>query len=346
MAFLSREQRLVQKIVQWTGSSFIGDDCALMPDERLDLVSCDLLVEGTHFCLDWTDWESLGAKSCAVNLSDIAAMGGRPRFITVGLVLPADISESCLQSFYRGAIETLRPHGVEIVGGDLVLGKSVVISVTVLGESALAPQAAIMRDGAQPGDVVVVTGEFGSSALGLQLLRTGAPRDQSAYLPFFHSHLRPVPRIDEGMHFSLITQGRASLMDASDGLADALCQIARMSNVAIEIDSESLPMHPDLQSISPQLDLEPLELALFGGEDYELVGTMAPEAWQRLQDENAGKMFKEIGRVKAPGSDPSALLGEVCLMQNRKPMMGARAAKLGLSPAGALDLSHGFEHFC
>ena len=142
---LTREQVLVKKIKEWTGSSYIGDDCAVLADGKL--VSSDTLVEGTHFRLDFASWRQLGWKSCAVNLSDIAAMAGRPRYLTVALTLPAtcpDLEQS-LEQFYLGFTQCARAFGAEIVGGDLTVGPHFVVNVTAIGERSKPLMGGTMR---------------------------------------------------------------------------------------------------------------------------------------------------------------------------------------------------------
>jgi thiamine-monophosphate kinase len=364
LVFLSKEQTLVQQIALWTKSAYIGDDCAVLPGQTV--ISTDALVEGTHFSMDFTDWYTLGYKSCAVNISDVAAMAASPRYLTVALVLPQAIAEESLRQFYAGFMACSSLYEAQVVGGDLTRGAQIVISVTVLGEAG--EYGPMLRRGAQVGDCVVVSGNFGASALGLELLlrargdlpsgssitdysitgsslspfsisslasSIGDPACAIATAALLERHLKPEPRVNEALALVAACKGRGSLMDASDGLADALSQIAQASGVGMEIDLASIPLAPELSAVAARLGLDPYALAFFGGEDYELVATM-PEAI--FKEHKAELPFVKIGTVVA-----------------------ARAALVKLNFAGGplptqfrglvsdgdlLDLSNCFKHFC
>jgi len=336
---LTREQVLVKKIKEWTGSSYIGDDCAVLADGKL--VSSDTLVEGTHFRLDFTNWRQLGWKSCAVNLSDIAAMAGRPRYLTVALTLPAtcpDLEQS-LEQFYLGFTQCARAFGAEIVGGDLTVGPHFVVNVTAIGESHEG--GLLLRSGAQPGDVVVVTGTFGSSAAGLELLLQGhgasSPEGREELLL---AHLEPQPRLAEALALVRLVGSRGALMDASDGLADALWQIAEQSQVDIEVDLEAIPRSTAMSSFAHAIGVNPYQWALYGGEDYELVATISAGDWLKAQSlAGEGFPFKKIGVVLAGPPAPAG-----------SELEGARVRLLASGDSsgtfsGVVNLSNCFKHF-
>ncbi|CAN5593641.1 thiamine-phosphate kinase [soil metagenome] len=348
MAMLTREQVLVKKIKQWTESSYIGDDCAVLQGGKL--VSTDTLVEGTHFRLDFTDWRKLGWKSCAVNLSDVAAMAGRPQYLTVALTLPPEPEskrlptlEDNLEQFYMGFSQCAKSFGVDIVGGDLTVGPLLVINVTVIGESHEAGM--LMRSGAQPGDVVIVTGQFGSSAAGLQLLLqgkavtfSGGPREE-----LLTAHLEPAPRLREAWTLVELVGSRGSLMDASDGLGDALWQIAEQSQVDIETDLESLPLSAAMLDFAKLSAVDPYQWALYGGEDYELVATISASDWSKAQwqadQNNTNFPFKKIGVVLASPSES----GDNSLERARVRLLSTgRGDDCGNS---VVNLSNCFKHF-
>ena len=339
MAMLTREQVLVKKIKEWTESSYIGDDCAVLGGGQL--VSTDTLVEGTHFRLDFSDWRQLGWKSCAVNLSDIAAMGGRPQYLTVALTLPPEDDalgglEQNLEEFYLGFGQCAKRFAVEIVGGDLTVGPLLVINVTVIGASR--PAGMLMRSGARPGDVVIVSGNFGSSAAGLQVLLQGANRAGQEEL--LAAHLEPIPRLLEAEQLVNLVGSRGSLMDASDGLGDALWQIAELSQVDIEIDLETLPLAQAMVNFAKSSGVDPYQWALYGGEDYELVATISAADWAKAQSQSAVAFpFKKIGVVLA--SPPELVKSdEEC---SRVRLLAGD--KLSDQLNGVVNLSNCFKHF-
>jgi thiamine-monophosphate kinase len=288
---LTREQRLIELIKQITAESLIGDDCAMLPGRRL--VSSDMLVEGKHF-LTGMALGDLGWKSMAVNLSDIAAMGGTPEFALVNIGLPAKFSSREFRLLYLGLHECASAYGTRIVGGDITGSDLLVISITVLGLAH--PLCLLQRQDAHAGDLIVVTGDFGASALGLALMREGRCGDpEGAYC--LARHCRPQPRLKEARLIADLTGScGAACMDASDGLADALLQIAAASKVAIEVDAEAIPVEAKTKALAVVLGLDPLELALYGGEDYELVACLKAPLAERLCQTGS---FKIIGKVAA-----------------------------------------------
>jgi thiamine-monophosphate kinase len=285
----TREHRLIAKIKQWTDERLIGDDCALLPGQTL--VTADTLVEHTHFVIPGISYADLGWKSIAVNLSDIAAMCGRPRFAIVNLTLPPQVREADIEHLYLGMVDCARAYRCRIVGGDLTRGDIIVISITVLGEAH--ERGVALRNGAKPGDVVVCTGDFGASAAGLWTMQHGeAPH----YKHVSQKHFRPLPRLCESWSLVRATGGRCALMDASDGLADALVQIAAASKVGMDIDASNLPVHAETRDVAKRAGVDVMDWILYGGEDYELVGTIAPEHWSQLQ-ESPHNAFVKIGTV-------------------------------------------------
>ena len=179
------EHRLIEAIKGWAGDHYIGDDCAVLPHQQL--LTSDTLVEGTHFVTPLTSWLDLGWKTLAVNLSDIAAMAGRPRFAVISLTLPAHVEHRQLREFYAGLIDCAGAYRTEVVGGDLTRGALMVVTATVLGEAHA--NGCLRRSGANAGDVVAVSGDFGASAAGLWALQSGA----AGYQLVKQRHCRPLP---------------------------------------------------------------------------------------------------------------------------------------------------------
>ncbi|HEY9712467.1 MAG TPA: thiamine-phosphate kinase [Chroococcales cyanobacterium] len=299
----TREHALVEAIKTWADTSFIGDDCAVLPGNQL--ATTDTLVEGTHFLLGKISWRDLGWKAVAVNLSDVAAMAGRPRYLLVSATLTPRISKAEFQELYLGMVDCAKTYGAQIVGGDLTRGESLVLSVTVLAD--VHEVGCLLRSGAQAGDAVVVTGDFGASRAGLWLIQEEGenisfeqPIIESAHGSHcLRAHFRPLPRLCESWSLVRRAGSRAALMDASDGLADALAQIARKSRVGMQIDLERLPIHNETRVVAQKAEIDPLDWALYGGEDYELVGCMADASFQGWSRDNP---FIKIGTVTDGGS--------------------------------------------
>lgn len=265
----------------------IGDDAALLelpPGQQL--VACtDTLVEGVHF-LRGTAPADLGWKALAVNLSDLAAMGATPAWALLALTLPA-AGRDFVQGFAEGYAALARQHGVALVGGDTTQG-SLTITLTTLG--GVPAGTALTRSGARVGDVVCVTGTLGGAAGALRCLQARA----EAPAPLLQRLHRPVPRIEAG----LALRARASAcIDVSDGLVADLGHICAASGVAAQLDADALPLAPELTSL---FDAESCrELALAGGDDYELCFTVAPErvAASLAALADAGCVATPIGRI-------------------------------------------------
>ncbi|MDE5944427.1 MAG: thiamine-phosphate kinase [Rikenella sp.] len=263
-----------------TGWEGIGDDCAVIPwrDGESLLVTTDLLVEDIHFLRDRISAYDLGYKALAVNLSDVAAMGGKPTatFLSLGLPTDSGVGVEWCDAFFEG----YRSFGVPLLGGDTTSSKSgIVVNITVLG---LASNDCIKRrDAARPGDRIAVTGPLGDSAAGLQALLNNLPSTPEI-AALIEAHHRPQPHLTEGEWLG--RQGSVhAMMDVSDGVASDLRHILRASSVGATVDLGQLPVSPLLQDTAAQYGWDARELALTGGEDYVLLLTVGPEAADDLQ---------------------------------------------------------------
>ncbi len=264
----------------------IGDDGAVLrPDANLDLVTViDTLVEGVHFPAD-LNAADIAYRAVAVNLSDIAAMGARPRWMTLALTL-SQADEAWLDAFATGLFAAASEHDVALVGGDMTSGEKTVVSVQITGD--VGKDAAILRSGASPGDTIYVTGTVGDAAAGLELMSEGR---SDSYLQ--GRFCRPSPRV----HYGQSLCGFASAaIDVSDGLFGDLSKLLAASNVGADIDLRELPLSAALQS---NFDAESQRrFALSGGDDYELCFTAAGNS---LPD--AGDLrITPIGRVTSGDS--------------------------------------------
>jgi thiamine-monophosphate kinase len=230
-------------------------------------------VEDVHFRLSTITWEELGWKSLAVNLSDIAAMGGQPRYALLTLGLNDSASVEDLQTYARGLASAGREFSTIIVGGDIVASpKALFFTVALYGlvpEDGMGPP--MTRSSARPGDLVAVTGELGKSAAGLRLLSGTHSASAEALAALRQAHNRPRPRVKEG--FALRASGVQTALDISDGLAGDLGHVARLSHVGIRLAAQELPVHPFVREAFGE---EGFGLALFGGEEYELAFTAPP----------------------------------------------------------------------
>jgi len=280
------------------GSGIVDDAAILKASPGMDLVlTTDMLVEGRHFDLKLiTPWQ-LGAKSMAVNISDCAAMGAKPKAALISLGVPGSFPVADLESFYEGLNSWGGSYGVEIVGGDTVGSDKFVVNVALLGE--VESGLALRRNAAKPGDALFVTGSLGDSAAGLHSILNPSPLGAETAPLLVKRHLTPVPRFTAGRF--LVTQKCSSCaIDVSDGLSSEILHICAESSVGAEIHEEALPLSDALLHYCSQRALDPLSFALNGGEDYELLFTVPlagiSKVLQRLPGET-GTACKSIGRI-------------------------------------------------
>ena len=259
------------------GVTGIGDDCAVMTQRSgLDsLVSTDMLVEGTHFLRKEIAPFDLGWKSAAVNLSDIAASGGRPTGTFLSLALPPGLSGEWVDAFLDGYAQISERYGVPLLGGDTTASSGLIcINVTVVGECPYG--RAVLRSGAKVDDLVCVTGPLGDSAAGLKAILDGVKRDPDVQT-LIDKHYRPAPRVEEGQQLRL-NLGVHAMMDISDGIGADLNHILEASEVDAEIDPAAIPLSLALKRVCAREGWDPLKLAVSGGEDYELLFTCTRQA--------------------------------------------------------------------
>ena len=287
----------------------IGDDAAaIVPAEgQLSLVTSDMLVEGVHFDLVLSDPLTLGKKSLAVNLSDLAAMGAKPRYFLLSLAIPSALTLEFFDDFISGLMQRAEQFGVTLVGGDTCSSKGgLVISVTAIGEQM--PESVVRRSGARPGDLLFVTGTLGDSALGLELLRQG---EHSGLM--VERHLDPEPRVAAGI--LLAESGLATAMiDVSDGLLADLGHILSLSNVGARVELGNIPLSPGYTEEITRFAGDPFSLALGGGEDYELLFTAPPLFEDRVFSllAECGVGVSLIGEITASGLSVIDVGGEEC----------------------------------
>jgi len=269
----------------------IGDDAAAWHGNALtQLATVDSFIQDVHFSLDITPWKELGWKALAINLSDIAAMGGVPRYALISLALPAHTEVDDVTALYQGMIELAQQFGVAIVGGDTSSAPLVAINITILG-SARSEDNILTRSGAQAGDRVAVTGYLGAATAGWEMLTKELQFDPEATAGLKRAFLHPYPRIAEGQ--LLVDQGVKTAIDISDGLISDLNHICKASQVGARIEVDHVPIEP---AVRANFGDRALELALSGGEDYELLFTANTEA---------------IDKIKARAPCPITIIGEI-----------------------------------
>jgi thiamine-monophosphate kinase len=256
----------------------IGDDAAWV-DNTLgsSLVTADLLVEGVHFNLKWTSMFELGYKSLAVNLSDIAAMGGVPGYVILSLGIPAHFDSKQVALFYQGIFALAKPNRVSLVGGDTNVAKSLTISVCVIGH---APYPPIRRNTAQVGDDIYVTGTLGDAALALKfLLRRKRAKRRGALAQLLRRHHRPTPRLAAGAALARRKLATA-MIDISDGLLQDLGHICKASGIGASVWKDQLPLSRAYRTLAGK---DGIRYALSGGEDYELLFCARPRDRARVR---------------------------------------------------------------
>ncbi len=300
---------LIARITQALSSSSdvflgIGDDAAVLDTggDELLVATCDAQVEDTHFRLRSLSPYDIGRRALAVNLSDIAAMGARPRFALVSLLLPPMLDVAVLDGIYAGLRAEAAQFHVAIVGGNIARNpERLIIDITLLGTGAR--DRLLRRDRAQAGDIVMVTGSLGMAAAGLLLaedeqLASRVPASVGATLRAAQSV--PTPRVAAGQW--LAEHGVTTALDISDGLAADLTHICEASHVGARLDADALPIAPEVAIVARLAARDPQELALFGGEDYELLFTVPAERAPALAQElfaATGVTATPIGAIRA-----------------------------------------------
>ena len=300
-----KERELIQRIDAMAGLNIdpallcgIGDDCAVVgkTDELVLLYTMDTLIESVHFDLRWHPPDLLGQKAVSVNVSDIAAMGGQPRYLLFSLGLPPDFDDDWALSLSTGVGRACEQYGCLLIGGDTVSNPAgVSLTLTVIGE-ARAEQV-LYRHKAQAGDRIYVSGPLGLAAAGLALCKGGIGREEE-FKQLYGAHLDPGARVELGK--LLARSGLVnSMMDLSDGLATDLAHICERSGLGARIFREQLPYLAVLEKAAALLGRDSLDWMIGGGEDYELLFTVPMSATEKLQEvvANSGHVLYPVGEM-------------------------------------------------
>ena len=318
---MDRESKLVAKIARAFPSHAggrrdatlrlgIGDDAAVIASRANHdwVLSCDAFLEGVHFLAKTHPPDSVGFKSLVRATSDLAAMGATPRFLLLTLAIPASRTGTWLDGFLQGMARAARAMNMVLLGGDTTKSGTVSISITVLGE--IARGHALTRSGARPGDLIYVSGTLGRAQLGLEILLNDASRAKSLTARsvnerdpqlrrLLHPHLYPTIRLELGAWLAKHRIASA-MMDISDGLSTDLARLCTASGVGAQIRSGSIPKLALPQALSKhlkRLNLDPLKMALHGGDDYELLFTVSPRNIKKLSNAPGFSQLTAIGRV-------------------------------------------------
>ncbi|GAB4074117.1 thiamine-phosphate kinase [Barrientosiimonas marina] len=281
----------------------IGDDAAVFRQPAQDIVTAvDTFVEDIHFTRSTMRPFHIGYRSLAANISDLSAMGARPAFYLVSIVVPSTWSESDLSALYNGMAEVGSAYQMDVIGGDTTAGSELTVSVTVFGYASR--EKVRYRHTAKPGDAVFVTGHLGDSAAGLHMLtHPGDYRDQTY---FIHRHRMPAVRAN----FSCELEGlrRVTLNDISDGIASEANEIAEASGVTMTLYDEAIPVSAGFEQFSEAQQ----QWKLYGGEDFELLGTLPQDDWGALQEAayKTGTPVTMIGYVESSGRQASSVFLE------------------------------------
>lgn len=299
------EESLLAKIRELCGplpgGLGIGDDAAILPNTGThSVVTVDALVEGVHFDAKFSSPEDLGHKLLAVSLSDLAAMGATPQYAIVSLALTPQVTEAWIAKLYGGLLSLARRHGVIVAGGNLTRAKQLFLDLTLVGQ----PNArSVLRSGGRAGDAVMVTGELGRAAAGLEALQAGVNRTPEVEI-CVQAQLRPEPRVEIGQHLAR-ESSVTSMMDVSDGLVRDLLRLTRASNTGVRLEESRLPvggLHMLAERLGFDTDDCVRNWALQGGEDYELLFTVDPShlAYVQKKIESLGVYCTFIGVLTEP----------------------------------------------
>ena len=267
---------LIRRIGDVLGEDLIDDCAKVIVGDKILLLTVDILLEGVHFLRRYPP-EAVGWKAISVNVSDVVGNGGLPRWALVSLIVPSDLEVEYVDRLYTGIKEACRFYGCKVVGGNLSRGERIGVDVFLVGEG----ERPLGRSGASPGDLLFVSGTLGDSRAGLDLILMERKNYEDFELRLIERHVRPTARIDYVKH---LQKYATASMDVSDGLVADASHIAEASRVRINIESAKVPISRELAAFCRKHGKDPLEYALFGGEDYQVLFTHPRERWNPFMD--------------------------------------------------------------
>ena len=288
-------ERLTKKIKLFNNNTLLGsgDDAAIINSNKKILVSSDMLVEGIHFDMAFTPLKHLGYKSVIVNISDIYAMNGIPKQITVGLAISSKYTLEAIEEFYDGILLACEKYKIDVIGGDITSCiNGLTISITAIGEAMI--EEIVKRSGAKENDLLITTGDLGGAYMGLNLLQRekevwkSNPNMQPKLDNFnyiLERQLKPEARRDLIEFFKKCDVIPTSMIDISDGLASEIFHICKSSNVGCQLYEEKIPIDPQTYQTSMDFNINPTVSALNGGEDYELLFTINQKDYEKIKND-------------------------------------------------------------
>jgi thiamine-monophosphate kinase len=282
-----------------TGAGLDDAGVIKISEDQYMLATTDALVDGVHFTSKVFRPEEVGRKAIAVNVSDIAAMGAKPTYCLVSLVFPKTLDENYKTRLYDGIIEECKRYDIQIIGGNISRGQEIVVDIFLLGKTT--PDRMLSRSGAKVGDKLLVTGFLGQAAAGLQLLTSYAKKKEilRQFPDLISKQLTPTPRLKEALTIAQ-TRLATSMIDISDGLAQDIGHICNSSSVGVKIYEDKLPISIDVKDAAKMTGKTPLELALSGGEDYELCFTIPNKSVEKI-----------ISKIEHKTKTPVNIVGEI-----------------------------------
>jgi thiamine-monophosphate kinase len=295
------ELGLIKKVREMVGETSgalvgIGDDAAAFKTSQGTVVvlTVDTFVENVHFDLSYFNFFQIGNRAAAATLSDIAAMGAKPLGLAVSLGVSSKLDFPDIEQIYEGILSLIKRYGVELWGGDTTKSSQFFLSLVAIGEAK--PDTLAQRKKVKPGDLIAVTGLLGASAAGLLVLQNKL--DSKEFKGLVSAHLMPQPRLFEGQ--ILVSEGVKAMEDISDGLASELHHLAEESKVKIVVEKESLPLAQGVFEVAEALKKNPFEIALYGGEDYELVFSAEPSLMEKAKEalQGMGTVVVVIGAAQ------------------------------------------------
>lgn len=261
----------------------IGDDAAVIKTKGLQVLTTDCLIEGDHFTKEWFTPEQIGRKAIEINVSDIAAMGAMPKYVLVSLGLPKDLEVAFVKKMYMGMWKVSEKYNIEIIGGNMTHCKTIVISITLIGE--INKENLTLRSGAKPGDFIFVSGHLGNGRAGLRLFQN----DAKGFEEVKKRYLKPKANLEAAIKIAPFVN---SMIDVSDGLAPEIKHICNESNCGAIIFREKIPISQDVRNVAKALGEDEYDYALYGGEDFELVYTVSKEKLDKINGFLVGEITK------------------------------------------------------